>query len=123
MLRRIPHLKALSELARLERDPKTGKLSGYYVDTVRKLFDPLGIEVEFIETKWGTFPGALASDQLREYVGSLGPGAENDVIDNPEGGQTPLGALLNRIVHGGLTHVGQLMYVRGLIERRHWFSR
>lgn len=51
------------------RDPKTGKLSGYYVDTVRKLFDPLGIEVEFIETKWGTFPGALASDQFDVFVG------------------------------------------------------
>ncbi|MCH8224056.1 MAG: DinB family protein [Chloroflexi bacterium] len=66
---------------------------------------------------------ALASGRLREYVGALGPGAESDVIDNPEGGQTPLGAVLNRMVHGGLTHVGQLMYVRGLIERRHWFSR
>ena len=66
---------------------------------------------------------ALASGRLREYVGSLGPGAENDVVDNPEGGQTPLGTVLNRMVHGGLTHVGQLMYVRGLIERRHWFSR
>ncbi|MCH8103560.1 MAG: DinB family protein [Chloroflexi bacterium] len=66
---------------------------------------------------------ALASRRAREYVGSLSPGAENDVIDNPEGGQTPLGAVLSRMVHGGLTHVGQLMYVRGLIERRHWFSR
>ena len=66
---------------------------------------------------------SLASARLREYVGSLRPGAENDVIDNPEGGQTPLGPLLTRMVHGGLTHVGQLMYVRGLIERRHWFSR
>ena len=66
---------------------------------------------------------ALASGRVRGYVGGLSPGAENDVIDNPEGGQTPLGAVLNRIVHGGLTHVGQLMYVRGLIEHRHWFSR
>jgi hypothetical protein len=66
---------------------------------------------------------ALASSRVREYVGSLRPGAENDVIDNPEGGQSPLGAVLNRMVHGGLSHVGQLMYVRGLIERRHWFSR
>ncbi len=66
---------------------------------------------------------ALASGRVRGYVGGLSPGAENDVIDNPEGGQSPLGAVLNRMVHGGLTHVGQLMYVRGLIERRHWFSR
>lgn len=65
----------------------------------------------------------LSSARLRKYVGGLGPDAENDLIDNPEGGRTPLGAVLNRMVHGGLTHVGQLMYVRGLIERRHWFSR
>ncbi len=66
---------------------------------------------------------ALSSRRLREYVSSLAPGAEKDLIDNPEGGQTPLGPLLHRMVHGGLTHVGQLMYVRGLIEHRHWFSR
>ena len=66
---------------------------------------------------------ALSSRRVREYAGALGPGAEDEVIDNPEGGRTELGAVLNRMVHGGLTHVGQLMYVRGLIERRHWFSR
>lgn len=31
--------------------------------------------------------------------------------------------LLFRAVHGGFAHVGQAMYVRGLIEKRRWFSR
>ncbi len=31
--------------------------------------------------------------------------------------------LVFRAVHGGLAHVGQLMYVRGLVEKRHWFPR
>ncbi len=66
---------------------------------------------------------SLSVGRAREYVGGLGPDSENEIIENPEGGQSPLGPVLNRMVHGGLTHVGQLMYVRGLIERRHWFSR
>ena len=32
-------------------------------------------------------------------------------------------ALVFRAVHGGLAHLGQLMYVRGLVEKRHWFPR
>jgi len=31
--------------------------------------------------------------------------------------------LVFRTVHGGFAHVGQAMYVRGLIEKRRWFSR
>jgi hypothetical protein len=66
---------------------------------------------------------AVASGRVREYVGSLRAGAEDDIIDSPDGGRTPLGEVLNRFIHGGVAHVGQLMYVRGLIERRRWFSR
>ena len=50
-------------------DPKTGKLSGYYVDTLRDQFNTLGLKVEFVETKWGTFAGALQSDQFDVFVG------------------------------------------------------
>lgn len=51
------------------RDPGTGEWSGYYVDTLRRLFEKIGIEVEFVETKWGAFPGALASDQFDVFAG------------------------------------------------------
>ena len=50
-------------------DPKTGELSGYYVDTLRDQFETLRLKVEFVETKWGTFAGALQSDQFDVFVG------------------------------------------------------
>ena len=50
-------------------DPKTGELSGYYVDALQEQFKTLGLEVEFVETKWGAFSGALQSDQFDVFVG------------------------------------------------------
>ena len=50
-------------------DPKTGELSGFYVDALRKQFKVLNLEVEFVETKWGAFSGALMSDQFDVFVG------------------------------------------------------
>lgn len=50
-------------------DLRSGELSGYYVDTLRDQFKKLGIEVEFVETKWGTFPGALQADQFDVFIG------------------------------------------------------
>lgn len=38
-------------------------------------------------------------------------------------GDTTVSELVFRSIHGGLAHVGQLMYVRGLVEKRHWFPR
>ncbi|HJO72030.1 MAG TPA: transporter substrate-binding domain-containing protein [Rhodospirillales bacterium] len=51
------------------KDPKTGEWSGFYVDTLRNQFKTLKIEIEFVETKWGTFSGALQSDQFDVFVG------------------------------------------------------
>ena len=38
-------------------------------------------------------------------------------------GDSAVRDLVFRAVHGGLAHVGQLMYVRGLVEKRRWFPR
>lgn len=64
-----------------------------------------------------------AYQRASQYIGSLEPGDEEKSVSHPEGGDSKLIAILDRLVHGGFTHVGQLMYVRGLIEQRHWFSR
>ncbi len=58
------------------------------------------------------------------YVHSLAPGDVDHVVPRPEDGvDTTVGAILQSMVHGGLAHVGQIAYVRGLIVRRHWFPR
>jgi hypothetical protein len=66
---------------------------------------------------------AESYERASAYVRSLGNGAEDNLVAHPEGGESKLMAILDRMVHGGYAHVGQLMYVRGLIEQRHWFSR
>lgn len=50
------------------RDPNTGKLSGIWIDGIRRLFSTMNIEPEFIETKWGTFAGALQADQFDVFI-------------------------------------------------------
>ena len=51
------------------KDPKTGEWSGFYVDTLRKQFKVLKLDVEFVETKWGMFSGALIANQFDVFVG------------------------------------------------------
>ena len=53
----------------------------------------------------------------------MNTGDEETLVTHPEGGESKLIDILDRMVHGGYAHVSQLMYVRGLIEQRHWFSR
>lgn len=50
-------------------DPKTGELKGFYVDTFRDQFKTVGLDVEFVETKLGTFAGALKSNQFDVFIG------------------------------------------------------
>jgi len=65
-----------------------------------------------------------AHDRARAYVRSLPPDGARQVVASPEDGSgTTVGAILLRMVYGGLAHVGQLAYVRGLVERRRWFPR
>jgi ABC-type amino acid transport substrate-binding protein len=50
-------------------DSRTGKLTGLWVDGPKFLFEQLGLEVEFIETKWATFASGLQSNQFDVFVG------------------------------------------------------
>lgn len=50
-------------------DPKTGKYSGLWVEGPTFLFQQLGLNVELVETKWGTFPGGLQSNQFDVFIG------------------------------------------------------
>lgn len=50
-------------------DSKTGKLTGLWVDGPKFMFEQLGLEVEFVETKWATFASGLQSNQFDVFVG------------------------------------------------------
>jgi polar amino acid transport system substrate-binding protein len=52
-----------------ELDPKTGKYSGLWVDGPKFMFEQMGLKVELVETKWGTFAGGLQSNQFDVFVG------------------------------------------------------
>ena len=59
---------------------------------------------------------------LRREVASVTDAESATALAGSSGDET-VGALIFRSVHGGLAHVGQLMYVRGLVEKRRWFLR
>jgi polar amino acid transport system substrate-binding protein len=46
------------------KDPKTGELSGYYIDTIRVICDLMGVKPVFVEAAWGTFVAGLQSGQF-----------------------------------------------------------
>lgn len=46
------------------KDPKTGELSGYYIDTVRVICEQMGVKPVFVEAAWGTFVAGLQSGQF-----------------------------------------------------------
>ena len=48
---------------------RTGKLTGLWVDGPKFLFEQLGLDVEFVETKWATFASGLQSNQFDVFVG------------------------------------------------------
>ena len=50
-------------------DSKTGAMTGIWVDGPRFIFQQLGLEVEFVETKWATFASGLQSNQFDVFVG------------------------------------------------------
>lgn len=50
-------------------DSRTGKLTGLWVDGPKFLFEQLGLDVEFVETKWATFASGLQSNQFDVFVG------------------------------------------------------
>lgn len=52
------------------KDPKSGKVTGYFVDAARYIFDELKVESEFIEEKWGTFVASLQSGRVDFCIAS-----------------------------------------------------
>jgi polar amino acid transport system substrate-binding protein len=46
------------------KDPKTGELSGFYVDSIRLVFKQVNVEPEFVETTWAAFAAGLTSGQF-----------------------------------------------------------
>ena len=50
------------------REPRTGELSGVWIDGIRRLFETLNLEPEFVETRWATFAGGLQADQFDVFI-------------------------------------------------------
>ncbi|ANF56438.1 substrate-binding periplasmic protein [Halotalea alkalilenta] len=46
------------------KDPRSGELTGFYVDIARNIADQMGVEPVFIETTWANFVAGLQSDQF-----------------------------------------------------------
>lgn len=46
------------------KDPKTGELSGFYIDAIRFVCTTIGVKPVFHEAKWATFAGGLQSGQF-----------------------------------------------------------
>jgi ABC-type amino acid transport substrate-binding protein len=51
------------------KDPKSSEWTGFWVDGPKVMFEAAGLKVEFVETKWATFPSGLQSDQFDVFVG------------------------------------------------------
>jgi len=57
-----------------------------------------------------------------EYVGTLTAGDLDRVLNEPRWNPMPtVGVRLVSVCSDNLQHAGQLAYLRGIIERRHWF--
>jgi ABC-type amino acid transport substrate-binding protein len=51
------------------KDPKTNEWAGFWIDGPKLMFEAAGLKVEYVETKWATFPSGLQSDQFDVFVG------------------------------------------------------
>ena len=51
------------------RDPKTGALSGFYIESIEAVLAPLKIKPVWVEQTWGSFAAALQSEQIDAFIG------------------------------------------------------
>lgn len=51
------------------KDPKSGKISGLWIEALEKVFGDINIEIEWVETGWGTFAAGLQSDRFDVFIG------------------------------------------------------
>lgn len=52
------------------KDPKSGEVTGYFVDAARSMFEQLKVEPVFIETTWANFVATLQSGQADLCIAS-----------------------------------------------------
>lgn len=63
-------------------------------------------------------------DRIQGFLKTLSATDIKRTIINPSNDESStVGGILVDALNGNLVHVGQAAYVRGLIERRHWFPR
>lgn len=46
------------------KDPKTGELSGYFVDSIKLICEQMGVKPNFVEASWSTFIAGLQAGQF-----------------------------------------------------------
>ncbi|CAO3380262.1 substrate-binding periplasmic protein [Azospirillum argentinense] len=52
------------------KDPKTGELTGFYVDAARAIAEQMGVRPVFIETTWANFVAGLQAGQFDMSIGA-----------------------------------------------------
>ncbi|NUB23568.1 substrate-binding periplasmic protein [Azospirillum brasilense] len=52
------------------KDPKTGELTGFYVDAARTIAEQMGVRPVFIETTWANFVAGLQAGQFDMSIGA-----------------------------------------------------
>ena len=126
-------------IARLQ-DARAADLSGHSQLWTRDSWhERFGLDADPVNNGRGHSDAEVAAvrpesaDALRDYAHSAhmflrGEIEKQDDLDsdrvlNGDSGDATVRDLVFRAVHGGLAHSGQLMYVRGLVEKRRWFPR
>ena len=51
------------------KDPKTGTVTGYYVDGIASIAEEMGVKPVFVESTWSTYVAALQSGQIDMSIG------------------------------------------------------
>ncbi|WP_029007357.1 substrate-binding periplasmic protein [Azospirillum halopraeferens] len=52
------------------KDPKTGELTGFYVDAARSIAEQMGVRPVFVETTWANFVAGLQAGQFDMSIGA-----------------------------------------------------
>ncbi len=52
------------------KDPKTGELTGFYVEAAKSIAEQIGVKPVFIETTWANFVAGLQAEQFDMSIGA-----------------------------------------------------
>jgi hypothetical protein len=64
---------------------------------------------------------AAVHERTQEFLGGLEPADLDRVLDEPQWSPPPtVGVRIVSVISDCLQHIGQMAYIRGLIEKRHW---